>query len=49
MDRFNVGFNYVADNNWNGQSWADKNVDVIGDGNYSISYEAEMILMIYLL
>lgn len=41
MDRFNVGFNYVADNNWNGQSWADKNVDVIGDGNYSISYEAE--------
>lgn len=41
MDRFNVGFNYVADDNWNGQSWADKNVDVIGDGNYSISYEAE--------
>lgn len=41
MDRFNVGFNYIADDNWNGQSWADKNVDVIGDGNYSISYEAE--------
>lgn len=40
MDRFNVGFNYVADN-WTEQSWADKNIDVIGDGNYSISYKAE--------
>lgn len=41
MDRFNVGFNYVADNKWNEDTLGDKNVDVIGDGNYSISYEAE--------
>lgn len=41
MDRFNVGFNYVSDDKWTEDIWGEKNVDVIGDGNYSISYEAE--------
>ena len=34
MDRFNVGFNYVSDDKWTEDIWGEKNVDVIGDGNY---------------
>lgn len=41
MDKFNVGFNYVADESWGEQSWGDKSVDVTGDGKYEISYTAQ--------
>ncbi len=41
MDKFNVGFNYVADDKWGEQSWGDKSVDVTGDGKYEISYTAQ--------
>lgn len=41
MDKFNVAFNYVADDKWGEQSWGDKSVDVTGDGKYEISYTAQ--------
>ena len=41
MDKFNVAFNYVADDKWGEQSWGVKSVDVTGDGKYEISYTAQ--------
>lgn len=41
MEKFNVGFNYVADESWGEQSWGDKTVAVTGDGKYEISYTAQ--------
>ena len=40
MDKFTVGFNYVADDSWQERTWEDNTIEVTGDGSYVISYTA---------
>ena len=42
MDKFTVGFNYVADDSWQERTWEDNNIEVTGDGSYVISYTANL-------
>ena len=42
MDKFTVGFNYVADDSWQERTWEDNTIEVTGDGSYVISYTANL-------